>query len=76
MKHSQEGRVAARNKVSWSPSSSLNVTQAAGHKERWREKTHTQKKKKKKIQNEGQKKVHKAVVTFKKVRIDAENLFF
>ena len=36
--------------------------------------THT--KKKKKIQNEGQKKVHKAVVTFKKVRIDAENLFF
>ena len=29
-------RVAARNKGSWS-SSSLNVTQAAGHKERWRE---------------------------------------
>ena len=32
----QEMRVAARNKGSWS-SSSLNVTQAAGHKERWRE---------------------------------------
>ena len=32
----QETRVAARNKGSWS-SSSLNVTQAAGHKERWRE---------------------------------------
>ena len=40
-----------------------------------RKNPHT-KKKKKKIQNEGQKKVHKAVVTFKKVRIDAENLFF
>ena len=37
MKHSQD-RVAARNKTSWSPKkSSLNVTQAAAHKERWRE---------------------------------------
>ena len=32
----QETRVAARNKGCWS-SSSLDVTQAAGHKERWRE---------------------------------------
>ena len=41
MKHSQD-RVAARNKTSWSPKASLNVTQAAAHKERWREeRTHT-----------------------------------
>ena len=31
MKHSQD-RVAARNKTSWSPKASLNVTQAAGYK--------------------------------------------
>ena len=31
MKHSQD-RVAARNKTSWSPKASLNVTQAADHK--------------------------------------------
>ena len=42
MNHSQ-GRVAARNKTGWSPASS-NVTQAAVHKERWREQI-TQKKK-------------------------------
>ena len=47
MKHSQD-QVAARNKTSWSPKASLNVTQAADHKERWREErthTHTNKKK-------------------------------
>ena len=37
MKHSKK-RVAARNKTSWSLPASLNVTQAAVHKERWRKK--------------------------------------
>ena len=41
MKHSRN-RVAARNKGSWS-SSPLNVTQAAGHEERWRERNHKKK---------------------------------
>ena len=49
MKHSQD-RVAARNKTSWSPKASLNVTQAADHKGEMERKkdtnTHTQKKKK------------------------------
>ena len=42
MKHFQ-ARVAARNKTSWSLKASLNVTQAAAQKERWREKTHKKK---------------------------------
>ena len=41
MKHSRK-RVAARNKGSWS-SSPLNVTQAAGHEERWRVKKNKKK---------------------------------
>ena len=44
----QDERVAASNKVKLEPSSSLNVTQAAGHKERWREETTTTTTKKKK----------------------------
>ena len=36
-------RVAARNKTGWKPAS-LNVTQAAVHKERWREEITEQKK--------------------------------